>query len=69
MTRFAYRDGDTTQVADPRSNQSLPDATADHTTYTLNAGDLVTMAVDAAGRERSKTYNSANSGTATSTVG
>jgi RHS repeat-associated protein len=69
VTRFAYTDGDTTQVADPRSNQSQPVATADHTTYTLNAGDLVTKAVDAAGRERSKTYNSANNGTATSTVG
>ncbi|MFJ2978865.1 beta strand repeat-containing protein [Curtobacterium sp. NPDC087082] len=69
VTRFAYTDGDTTQVADPRSNQSQPVATADHTTYTLNARDLVTNVKDAAGRDRSRTYKSTNNGVESSTVG
>ncbi len=69
VTRFAYTDGDTTQVADPRSDQGQPVATADHTTYTLDANDLVLKTVDAAGRERSKMYNAANNGVAKSTIG
>jgi RHS repeat-associated protein len=69
VTRFSYTDGDTTQVADPRSDQSATVAAAKHTTYTLDANDLVTKAVDAAGRERSRTYNSANNGVATATTG
>ncbi|WP_141399128.1 RHS repeat-associated core domain-containing protein [Curtobacterium sp. 'Ferrero'] len=69
VTRFSYTDGDHTQVADPRSDQSQAVASAAHTTYTLNSDDLVTNVVDAAGRERSKTYNAANNGVATSTTG
>ncbi|MCE0459680.1 RHS repeat-associated core domain-containing protein [Curtobacterium flaccumfaciens] len=69
VTRFSYTDGDTTQVADPRSDQSQPVATAAHTTYTLDANDLVTNVVDAAGRQRSRSYKSTNNGVASSTVG
>ena len=69
VTRFVYANDTTTQVADPRSDQSAPVATAKHTTYTIDGNHLVTKAVDPAGRERSKTYNSANNGVATSTTG
>ncbi|WP_139166341.1 RHS repeat domain-containing protein [Curtobacterium sp. UNCCL20] len=69
VTRFSYANDTTTQVADPRSDQSATVAAAKHTTYTLDSNDLVTKAVDAAGRERSRTYNFANNGVASSTVG
>ncbi|WP_146244766.1 RHS repeat domain-containing protein [Curtobacterium sp. MCPF17_051] len=69
VTRFSYADDTTTQVADPRSDQSATVAAAKHTTYTLDGNDLVTKAVDPAKRERSKTYNPANNGVATSQVG
>ncbi|MDP4333131.1 RHS repeat-associated core domain-containing protein [Curtobacterium sp. A7_M15] len=69
VTRFAYTDGDTTQVADPRSDQAQPVATADHTTYTLDANDLVTDVKDAAGRDQSRTYKSTNNGVLSSTIG
>ncbi|MFL0358536.1 beta strand repeat-containing protein [Curtobacterium flaccumfaciens] len=69
VTRFSYANDTTTQVADPRSDQSATVADAKHTTYTLDSNDLVTKAVDAAGRERSRTYNSANNGVATATTG
>ena len=69
VTRFSYVSDTTTQVADPRSDQSATVAAAKHTEYTLDANDLVTKTVDAAGRERSKTYNPASNGTLTSQVG
>ncbi|WP_123655001.1 RHS repeat-associated core domain-containing protein [Curtobacterium sp. ZW137] len=69
ITRFSYANDTTTQVADPRSDQSATVANAKHTTYTLDSNDLVTKAVDAAGRERSRTYNSANNGVTTATTG
>ncbi|MCS5495322.1 RHS repeat-associated core domain-containing protein [Curtobacterium flaccumfaciens] len=69
VTRFSFKDDNTTLVADPRSDQSIAVADAQHTTYTLYDTDLVKKAVDAAGREQSKTYNPANSGVATSQVG
>ncbi|MGN8050944.1 beta strand repeat-containing protein [Curtobacterium sp. 22159] len=69
VTRFSYASDTSTQVADPRSDQSKAVADAAHTTYTLDGNDLVTKAVDAAGRERSRTYNSANNGVATATTG
>ncbi|WIB77543.1 RHS repeat-associated core domain-containing protein [Curtobacterium sp. MCPF17_002] len=69
VTRFSYANDTTTQVADPRSDQSATVANAKHTTYTLDSNDLVLKAVDAAGRERSRTYNPANNGVATATTG
>jgi len=69
VTRFSYASATTTQVADPRSDQSQSVAAAAHTTYTLDGNDLVLNAVDAAGRQRSRTYNPANNGVATATVG
>ncbi|WP_228518143.1 beta strand repeat-containing protein [Curtobacterium sp. VKM Ac-1376] len=69
VTRLSFKDDTTTLVADPRSDQAAAVADAKHTTYTLDGGDLVTKAVDAAGRERSRTYNSANNGVATAQVG
>lgn len=69
VTRFSYVSDTVTQVADPRSDQSASVANAKHTEYTLDSNDLVTKTVDPANRERSKTYNSANNGVATSTVG
>jgi len=69
VTRFSFKDDNTTLVADPRSDQSIAVADAKHTTYTLYDTDLVKKAVDAANREQSKTYNPANNGVATSQVG
>jgi RHS repeat-associated protein len=69
VTRLSYVDDTTTQVADPRSDQSATVANAKHTTYTLDSNDLVTKTVDPMNRERSKTYNSANNGVKTSQVG
>ncbi|MDB6427455.1 hypothetical protein [Curtobacterium sp. 20TX0008] len=69
VTRFSYVSDTVTQVADPRSNQSATVANAKHTEYTLNSNDLVTKTVDPMNRERSKTYNSANNGVASSQVG
>ncbi|TCL79665.1 RHS repeat-associated protein [Curtobacterium sp. PhB128] len=69
VTRFSYASDTSTQVADPRSDQSATVAAAAHTTYTLDGNDLVTKTVDPADRERSKTYNPANNGVAKSTVG
>lgn len=69
VTRFSYASDTETQVADPRSDQSATVADAKHTTYTLDGNDLVTKAVDAAGRQQSRTYNAANNGVASSTVG
>jgi RHS repeat-associated protein len=69
VTRLSYASDTSTQVADPRSDQNATVAAAKHTTYTLDGNDLVTKTVDPEGRERSKTYNSANNGVATSQVG
>jgi RHS repeat-associated protein len=69
VTRIGYVSSTSTQVADPRSDQSATVANAKHTTYTLDGNDLVTKTVDPEGRERSKTYNPANNGVATSQVG
>lgn len=69
VTRFSFKDDNTTLVADPRSDQSIAVADAKHATYTLYDTDLVKKAVDAANREQSKTYNPANNGVATSQVG
>ncbi|WP_261976588.1 RHS repeat-associated core domain-containing protein [Curtobacterium sp. B8] len=69
VTRFSYASDTSTQVADPRSDQSATVAAAKHTTYTLDGNDLVTKAVDAAGRQQSRTYNAANNGVASSTTG
>lgn len=69
VTRLSYVSDTSTQVADPRSDQSATVANAKHTTYTLDSKDLVTKTVDPMSRERSKSYNSANNGVATSQVG
>ena len=69
VTRLSYVSDTSTQVADPRSDQSATVANAKHTTYTLDSKDLVTKTVDPMNRERSKSYNSANNGVATSQVG
>ncbi|GGL03162.1 type IV secretion protein Rhs [Curtobacterium luteum] len=69
VTRLSYASDTSTLVADPRSDQSKAIADTAHTSYTLDGNDLVTKAVDPEGNERSRTYNSANNGVATSTVG
>ncbi|MEV7934054.1 RHS repeat-associated core domain-containing protein [Curtobacterium sp. NPDC089185] len=69
VTRFSYASDTSTQVADPRSDQSKAVADAAHTTYTLDGNDLVTKAVDAANREQSRSYKSTNNGVLSSTVG
>lgn len=69
VTRFSFKDDNTTLVADPRSDQSAAIADAKHTTYTLYETDLVKKAVDPADRERGREYNSANNGVTTATVG
>lgn len=69
VTRFSYASDTSTQVAGPRSDQSKSVADAAHTTYTLDGNDLVTKAVDPAGREQSRSYNAANNGVATATSG
>jgi|GEM_PF-1217384 len=69
VTRFSYVSETSTQVADPRSDQSATVANAKHTTYTLDGNDLVTKAVDAANRQQGRTYKSTNNGVASSTVG
>lgn len=66
---MSYGSDTSTAVADPRSDQNLTVANAKHTTYTLDKNDIVTKTVDPEGRERSKTYNSADNGVATSQVG
>ncbi|BDZ48626.1 hypothetical protein GCM10025867_08670 [Frondihabitans sucicola] len=68
-TRLTYPSTSQTLVAGPNTSTGTPVATGDHTTYTINpTQDLVLKAVDAAGREQSKTYT-ANADTATATVG
>ncbi len=69
VTRFSYSSDTSTQVADPRSDQAATVANAKHTTFTIDGNDLVKKVVDPMNRERSKTYNPANNGTATSQVG
>lgn len=69
VTRFSYASDTSTLVADPRSDQSATVANAKHTTYTLDGNDLVTKAVDAAGREQSREYNPSNNGVSASTTG
>ena len=56
VTRLTYPSATQTLMADPTTNQSAAVAAVPHTTYTLDATQRVTTAVDAAGRTRSKTY-------------
>ncbi|MEC5153482.1 YD repeat-containing protein, partial [Cryobacterium sp. CAN_C3] len=68
-TRLTYPSTSQTLVAGPNTDASVAVATVAHTTYTINpTQDLVLKAVDAAGRERSKTYTG-NADTLTATVG
>ncbi|MFI5084448.1 MAG: hypothetical protein ACHP7K_00810, partial [Actinomycetales bacterium] len=68
VTRFAYPTGSQTLVAGPDTGQSLSVSAVPHTTYTLDAGDHVTAATDAAGRAQSTTYT-ADFDTLTATQG
>jgi RHS repeat-associated protein len=68
VTRLSYPSASQTLMADPNTNQSLAVSAVPHTTYTLNGSDRVTKAVDAEGREQSRTYT-AHFDTATSTQG
>ncbi|MBS2938515.1 RHS repeat-associated core domain-containing protein [Nocardioides sp. J2M5] len=68
ITRLAYPSSTQTLVADPTTNQAQAVSVVPHTTYTLDTTQRVTTAVDAAGRQRSKTYT-AMFDTATSTRG
>ena len=70
-TRLEYATGTggtQTYLASPVTNQSSAIAAVPHTTYTLNSSKRVSKTVDAAGRERAKTYT-ANFDTASSTSG
>lgn len=69
VTRFSYPSSTSTLVADPNTDSAASVSSVPHTTYTLDANDLVTSAVDAAGRSRSKSYTSAGLDTASSTTG
>ena len=68
-TRFSYVSGTTTQVAGPDTSLGSGVSAVPHTTYTLDGNDLVTSAVDAAGRTRSATYTTQGLDTASSTTG
>jgi RHS repeat-associated protein len=70
-TRFSYPSSTQTLVAGPDTDTSQAVSAVPHTTYTINGQNLVTTAVDAAGRSQSAGYtNSANTFAATSsTVG
>jgi RHS repeat-associated protein len=59
-TRLSYVSATETQVAAPTTNQSLSVSSVPHTTYTVNAQDLVTGAQDPAGDTRSATYTPFN---------
>lgn len=69
VTRVVYSSGTVTRVADPTTDPAVAVISGPHTTYTLNADDRVTQAVDPLGRTRSATYTpmhdvaSATSGT------
>jgi RHS repeat-associated protein len=68
-TRLTYPSSAQTLVAGPNTDPAVAVATVPHTTYTINpTQELVLKAVDAAGREKSKTYT-ANADTLTATVG
>lgn len=56
VTRLAYPTASETLLAGPNTSQSAAVSAVAHTTYTLTSTDRVSKAVDAAGRERSKTY-------------
>lgn len=56
LTRFAYPSGAQTLLADPNTNPASAVAAVPHTTYTLDANERVTQAVDPLGRTRSRTY-------------
>lgn len=68
VTRLAYPSTTTTQVADPTTNQSQAVSAVPRTTYTLDGTQRVTNVVDAAGRQRSRTYTP-DFDTATATTG
>ena len=69
-TRLAYTSATETLVADANTDQTATVAAAPHTTYTLNSTtNLVTKAVDPAGRVQSATYNAANNGVASKANG
>lgn len=68
VTRLAYPSTTQTLVASPNTTQSLSVSSVPHVTYTLNADQRVTQAVDQLGRTRSRTYTP-NFATATDTIG
>jgi RHS repeat-associated protein len=55
-TRLSYVSATQTQVATPTTNQSLAVSSVPHTTYTINAQDQVTQAIDPVGDTRATTY-------------
>lgn len=67
-TRFSYASGTSTLVAGPNTDTATAVATVPHATYTLNGNDLATAVTDAAGRQRSTSYN-ANLDVSSATVG
>lgn len=68
VTRLEFTSRNETVVASPITNQSAAVTSVPRTTFTLDNNFRVTKVVDAAGRERSKSYTP-NFDTATSTVG
>ena len=68
-TRLTYPSTSQTLVAGPNTDGAVAVGTVPHTTYTINpTQELVLKAVDAAGREKAKTYTG-NADTLTATVG
>jgi RHS repeat-associated protein len=59
-TRLTYPSSTQTLLADPTTNQSSSVASVPHTTYTINADDLVTAAQDPNGNSQSQSYVSTN---------
>lgn len=55
-TRFSYASSTQTLVAGPNTDLAVAVATGPHTTYTLDASERVTTAVDPLGRSRSASY-------------
>jgi len=56
VTRFTYPTGTQTLVAGPNTDQAQAVSAVPHTTYTLDATDRVTSAVDELGRTRATSY-------------
>ncbi|WP_370053371.1 RHS repeat domain-containing protein [Leifsonia sp. EB41] len=68
-TRFAYTSATQTLVAQPNTSTSSGVSAVPHITYTIDATQRVTRAIDEANRERDAAYNTPNYDVTTSSTG